>query len=143
MEKFSSKGKSSMLMFMNKVFKREVACPSEECLALFNKKFGGSVNVEWFDRGKYFEAIFYKNDIEHIAIFNLSGSLREYRQNLSADYLPPIIMKIVSSKGELMNYVLRNKGNLLEYEIIFRDDKLNRYMAVFSDTGKILEERLL
>ena len=129
--------------FLGVVFDKNKECPSEKCLFTFNRCFEGAINVEWFEKGKYYEAIFYKNDIEYIALFDLSGSLIEYRQNLTFDYMPEKIKKIVESKGELMNYVLRNKGNMIDYEVIYRDDALNRYLLIITDSGKIFREKKL
>jgi len=46
-------------------------------------------------------------------------------------------------KGEIMNAVLRNKGNRLEYEIIYRDATLTRFLITLSDLGAVLEEKKL
>ena len=129
--------------FLSEVFFRNRECPSDECLSSFNRNFEGSINVEWFNKGNFFEAVFYKNDIEHIALFDHLGTLLEYRQNLTFDYMPDKIKYIVESKGELMNFVLRNKGNLLDYEIIYRDVNLNRYLLEITDSGKITHETKL
>jgi hypothetical protein len=117
--------------------------PSDICLQAFDQNFQNTINVDWYDRGSYFEAIFYKDNLEHIALFNPSGSLLEYRLNLPDGYLPETIRNKVESKGEIMNTVMRNKGNTVEYEVIVRDKELNRYLITFSDIGNILEEKKL
>jgi hypothetical protein len=132
-----------MKEFIREVFNKNRRCPSDACLTAFNIHFGDAINVEWFDKGKSYEAIFYKNDIEYIALFDLSGSLLEYRQNLTFDYMPEKIRSIVDSKGELMNFVLRNKRNHIDYEIIYRDMDLNRFMLIITDSGKIFQEKKL
>ena len=130
--------------FLKRVLKGNGILPSDVCLRSLNENFADAKNVEWFGKGNYYEAIFYKNDLEHIAVFDLSGILMEYRQNLpSSDYLPESIKKIALSKGEIMNSILRNMGNLIEYEVIIRDVKLNRYLIMFSETGNIVEEKKL
>ena len=125
------------------VFNKNRECSSDECLAAFNRCFEDAINVEWFVKGNSYEAIFYKNDIEYIALFSLSGSLLEYRQNLTFDYMPEKIRSIVESNGELMNFVLRNKGNLIDYEVIYRDENINRYLLIITDSGKIFSEKKL
>ena len=33
-------------------------------------KFKGAMNVEWSQRGEEFEAVFYRNSLEHVAVFS-------------------------------------------------------------------------
>jgi len=129
--------------FVKKVVEGDGVSPSEVCLHSLNQNFENAINVEWYKRENQFEAVFYRNDLEHIAIFSLSGSLTEYRLNLPADYLPDPIKKTASSRGEIMNSVMRNKGNRLEYEVIIRDSDLNRHLITLSDLGSIMEEQKL
>ena len=42
-----------------------------------------------------------------------------------------------------MNFVLRNKRNHIDYEIIYRDMDLNRFMLIITDSGKIFQEKKL
>ena len=132
-----------MRNFLKKILDGNGASPSEICLQSFNDSFTEATNVEWFCKKGYYEAIFYKNNLEHIAVFNLSGVLKEYRQNLAVENLPELIKNIALSKGEIMNSVLRNKGNLLEYELIVRDQSLKRKLILLTDMGNIIEEKAL
>jgi len=129
--------------FVKKVVVGEGVSPSEVCLQSLNQNFENAKNVEWFKKENHFEAVFYRNDLEHIAIFSLSGILIEYRLNLPADYLPEPIKKTALSKGEIMNSVMRNKGNRVDYELIIRDIDLNRHIVTVSDTGRVIEEQNL
>lgn len=129
--------------FFNKVLEGNTGSPPENCLNSLQMNFPDAMNVEWHERSDHFEAIFYKNNFEHIAIFSQDGLLAEYRVNITEDFLPELHRTISNSKGELMNVVMRNKGNSIEYEIIVRDKDLNRYMVVLSDIGTITEERKL
>lgn len=117
--------------------------PSDICLQSFKENFEDAVNIEWFNKTDYFEAIFYKNNLEHIAIYSLTGVLTEYRLNLPSEYLPEPIRNSALDKGEIMNSVMRNKGNMIEYEVIVRDKELNRNLILFSDVGNPIEERKL
>ncbi|NJM15147.1 MAG: hypothetical protein HC896_07020 [Bacteroidales bacterium] len=117
--------------------------PPEACLQAFAANFEGAVNIEWWDRGSSFEAIFYRDNLEHIAIFDRTGLLIEYRQFLPAPYLPEAIKTDLEARGEIMNAVLRNKGNSIEYEAIIRDKDLNRFLILMTDLGKVTEERKL
>ena len=116
---------------------------TEACLISFRENFDQAVNVEWFQKEGKFEVIFYKNHIEHLAVFQPGGELLEYQQNLSKEYLPEHIKKLSLRSGEIMNSILRNKGNRLEYEIIVRDPQMMRYLLLISDNGTLLEERKL
>ena len=129
--------------FLKKVVEGNGVSPPEGCQQSFKQNFEDAINVEWFKKECCYEAIFYKNSLEHIATFDISGVLLEYRQNLTEDYLPVTIKDLVTSKGEIMNSVLKNKGNRLEYEVIVRDGDLNRFLIKISEIGNIIEEKPL
>jgi len=129
--------------FLKKIVEGNNVNPSEECLISFNNKFSEAVNIEWSKKKEMYEAIFYRNSIEHIALFTFEGELVEYSQNITVDFLPVQIKDTASLKGEIMNSVLKNKGNNLEYEVIVRDSLLKRYVLVFSDAGIIKHENTL
>ncbi|MBN1119206.1 MAG: hypothetical protein JXA77_18495 [Bacteroidales bacterium] len=132
-----------MKKFLKKILVGNGVSPSEVCLQSFNGNFADAVNVEWFSKKGYYEVVFYQNNLEHIAAFSLNGVLLEYRQNLSVEYLPEVIKNIALSKGEIMNSVLKNKGNMLEYELIIRDKFLKRQLILLTDMGEIKEEKAL
>jgi hypothetical protein len=132
-----------MIEFLKKLLKGNGVSPSDVCLKSFNQNFKDTLNPEWFLKENHFEAIFYKENLEHIALFSLEGELIEYRLNLPHDYLPQPIKKLVADRGEIMSSVMRNKGNLIEYEIIVRDADMLRHMITISDIGKIIEEQKL
>jgi len=117
--------------------------PPDECLSALRCCFEHAINVEWFDKGDWYEAIFYNDNMEHIALFSAQGTLLEYKQFLPDGFLPEILKTTAEARGEIMNAVLINKGHKIEYEIIVRDSLLKRYSLTLSDTGKLLEEKLL
>jgi len=129
--------------FVKKVMEGDGVVPSEGCLNSFHQNFEDAVNIEWFQRENYFEAVFYKNNLEHIALFSLEGIFMEYRINLPTDYLPEPIKKTALSRGEIMSSVMRNKGNMVDYEVIVRDKELNRHLVTLSDIGRIIEVKRL
>jgi hypothetical protein len=132
-----------MMSFFSKIFKGSVFTPPENIHISFNERFSDVIDVEWSKTGDNFEAIFYKENIECIAIFGSEGFLLEHKMFLSEGYLPEKIKEILHGKGEIMNVVLINQGNAVRYEIIYRDTELTRYVIVFDITGTILEERVL
>jgi hypothetical protein len=109
----------------------------------FNENFPNAINVEWFRKNENFEAIFYKEGIEHIAIFDMNGTLAEYKMYLPDGFLPEKLKKTLEKKGEIMNSVMINRGNSILYEIIFRDSDLVRYLVVVNEMGIIETEKQL
>lgn len=132
-----------MRAFLQKVIKGNGISPPEVCQQSFVDHFADAVNVEWFRKEGYYEAIFYMQNLEHIALFSYKGILEEYKHNLSVDHLPEPIKDVGRSKGEIMNAVLTRKGKLVEYEIIVRDHLLKRHLVILSDLGEVIEEKLL
>ena len=129
--------------FLKKIINGSGVTPPDGCLISFKANFADAINVEWLRRDDYYEVTFYRNNLEYIALFNTDGSLLEYRQNLPLDLMPESIKNIALSKGEIMNSVLKNKGNKLEYELILRDQLLNRTLVVLSEIGDIVEDKKL
>ena len=115
----------------------------EACVESLRESFKDAQSVEWLKTSAGFEAIFYKNNQEYIALFEPTGKLLEYRYAISDEYLPGNIFEICKTKGEIMNRVLLNRGNELLYEIIYRDKDLNRFMFVITDYGEIVSHRPL
>jgi hypothetical protein len=129
--------------FLKKIIDGNSVTPLDVCLKAFSRNFGDALNIDWYDKGEFFEAIFYKDKIEHIAIFDLEGTLIEYKMHLPEGYLPESIKTFAETRGEIMSSVLRNKGNRIEYEVIVRDSLLTRYMINLTDMGIVLEEKEL
>ncbi|MFQ3213241.1 MAG: hypothetical protein ACI9L9_000327 [Marivirga sp.] len=113
------------------------------CTAALEKKFKKAQNIEWQQVNTNFEAIFYQENLEFIALFKANGKLIEYRKNLPEGYLPIAIKKLVPEKGEVMDRVLVNRGNELFYELIYRDKALNRFILMISDVGQIISHSAL
>jgi hypothetical protein len=129
--------------FIKNVFAGSEANPPEKCRRALLTDFEGARNIEWFKNDGSFEAVFYKNNIEYIAVFSITGSLLEYKMYLPFDFLPLPLKKVLDQKGEIMNIVLVNKRNRIIFEAIYRDTALNRYMILLSEFGQIIEEKPL
>lgn len=112
--------------------------PPEMCQKIFKDNFPASVNIDWFEREHYFEAVFYKDNIEHIAIYSKTGNLQEYKMILTIGLLPESIKSKLEEMGEIMNALLINKGNSINYEAIVRDKDLKRYLVLLTNLGKII-----
>lgn len=129
--------------FLKQVLSGNGIEPPEDCLQLFNEKFSGAINVEWYKLGDIYEAVFYKDNIEYIAVFDSNSVLIEYKMHLPLEYLPEALKVSAENKGEIMNLVKINKGNRIDYEIIMRDKDLKRFIVHYSDLGKELSSKKL
>lgn len=129
--------------FIKSVLKGSETRPPEKCVRSLNSNFGRAKNIDWFRTGQFYEAVFYKDNIEHIAVFNSSGNLQEYKMYLPVEFLPGPIRKNLEVRGEIMNIVLVNKRYSLIYEAIYRDSDLNRYMILLTEFGDVISERQL
>jgi hypothetical protein len=126
-----------------KILLSDTIQPPDSCLQQFNDNFRGAINIEWFEKGDHYEAIFYKDDIEHIAYYNKKGSLESYKMFLPTKFIPESIKRMLERKGEIMNVVLINKGNSINYEVIIRNQNLCRYLILLTDLGKVISEMQL
>lgn len=132
-----------MEQFLKNLIQGSRINPPQSCLDAFNMHFEGTVNTEWFKSDASFEAIFYKDNMEYIALFTPDGILDSYRMFLPVGYLPEFIKNSMESYGEIMNCVLINKTNTIEYEIIYRDKTMARHMIRLTGLGGMLDERPL
>lgn len=129
--------------FIKSVLTGSETIPPEKCIRSLNSNFGRAKNIDWFRAGQFYEAVFYKDNIEHIAVFSTSGSLQEYKMYLPLDFLPVPIRRDLENRGEIMNIVFVNKRYSFLYEAIYRDSDLNRYMILLNEFGVVIEERQL
>jgi hypothetical protein len=132
-----------MMNFFSKIFKGSLFSPPEIIIDALKERFHDVINIEWNKNGENFEAIFYKDNIEYIAVFDRSGVLLEYKMFLPEGFLPEKIKSVLNARGETMNAVMINKGNSVTYETIYRDKELIRYLMVFNELGGIIEEKVL
>ena len=130
-----------MINYLKKAIQGNGVSPSELCLNAFNAQFENAVNIDWFNKGDCFEAIFYLDHLEHLALFDLTGVLLEYSVNLPSDLLPENIRVVAMQKGEIMNAVLKNRADLIQYEVIARDLALDRFLLLVTENGILIEEK--
>lgn len=130
------------LPFLN-IFKSQMKSIPNSVKSLFAEKFPEAKNTEWEKKQTVYEAIFYLNDIEHIARFSEKGLLIEYRKNLWPDELPENIKTTGASFGEIMNGIIIYRGEEICYEVIIRDEKLDRFEYLIDENGKVLQSELL
>lgn len=109
----------------------------------FSKKFGNSINVEWIHSDDFFEAIFYLNDIEHIAHFDSFGVLLNLKKNLFIASTPEHIRAKAALHGELMNAIEISEDEIVGYELIIRDKDLIRYSLLLNEKGGLIQKSKL
>lgn len=106
-------------------------------------KFPSVINVEWNTVEENFEAIFYFDQVEHIALFSKEGNLIEYKLTLNHDELPEKLSTILNAKGKIMNLVKIVKGSSTFIESIILDDNDKRYLLLSTTEGDEIEFRAL
>jgi len=126
------------------IFSDDRTTPPKAVSDELEKQFGQEViSVEWSHKDTWYEALFYCDQMEHIARFMESGNLLEYRVNLSHDRFPVFQSRIYTEKGEVMNMVEIHYPDRLLYEVIVRDRDLIRYELLVSQDGEIISEKVL
>lgn len=108
-----------------------------------NVGFPNAKNVDWEIKGETYEAIFYLNDVEHIAKFSKTGELIEYKKNLWLDELPEEVKIAGNAFGEIMNGIVIHRGDEILYELIIRNEKLDRFEYLISKEGIVLKSKPL
>jgi hypothetical protein len=132
-----------MQKIINLIFHHTKTKPPKQVLGAFVFLFGKTKNIEWQKEGDNFEALFYKNGTEQIALFSHEGILLEKKCNLMLKQVTPAISARAEEIGELMNLIEIDRGGSLFYEIIARDKNLERYSLLLGPDGDILEKRKL
>ncbi len=109
----------------------------------FAKTFNRPLNTEWNQIGDAWEAIFYVDEMENIARFQSSGELLSLKTNLPLTQAPDDIKKAVQNVGELMNVIVIRSKQTLMYQLIVRNEKLERFFMLLNSKGEVLEKEKL
>jgi len=126
--------------YFKKILNDDSITPPETISRALHDNFKNPVWIEWFIRGDQYEAIFYADNTEHIALLDKNGILLSFRINLPSLLLPLPIADQIERHGELMNSILQNTKGIIEYEVIVRDSKLVRYIINFDQKGTLLNK---
>lgn len=132
-----------MHKILGRIFQSDKTKPSKAVQKNFTLKFGESINVEWHREQDNYEALFYIDDTEHIALFAPDGKLLEQKKNLLLTDAKEDIAFQAELVGEMMNLIEINRGDTLLYEVIARDGLLDRYSLLLDNFGKLLEKKKL
>jgi len=106
----------------------------------FTEKFGNSINIEWLQTDDFYEAVFYHDDIEHIAHFDSTGKLLNLKKNLSIYKFPSHIRNKAAEHGEIMNVIEISEKEIVGYELIVRNEALIRYSLLLNQNGGLIKK---
>ena len=132
-----------MKNILSKIFKFSSVTLPEAVKNSFSEKFGDSINIEWIRTDDFYEAIFYHEDIEHIAHFDSKGKLLNLKKNLSIHSVPLHINEKASEHGELMNVIEISEEQIVGYELIVRDEALIRFSLLLNEKGGLIQKSKL
>lgn len=126
---------------MHTFFEQNQTSVPEYIKQQLQQHFPNAINIEWTSTQPFFEAMFYISDTEHLAKFESSGKLQEYKRNIRLTSLPDIIRDKATLNGEIMNVIEVISNNKTFFEIICRDQNHNRRILFINIDGKLLEEK--
>lgn len=126
-----------------KIFKSQSKSIPEEVSKQLLISFPNAKNIDWEIKGEIYEAIFYLNDVEHIAKISPKGILIEYKKNLWLEELPESVKIGGNSLGEIMNVIVIYSGSEIFYELIVRNENLDRFEYLFNQHGVVLKSKNL
>ncbi len=132
-----------MKNIFSKIFKFSTVSLPKEVTDAFMAKFGESINTEWLETDNFYEAIFYLEEIEHIAHFDASGKLLNLKKNLSVSSAPEHIKQKASEHGEIMNVIEISEEEIVGYELIVRDEALIRFSLLLNEKGGLIHKSKL
>jgi hypothetical protein len=132
-----------MKNIFSKIFKFSNVSLPEAVENSFLEKFGESINIEWLHSDDFYEAIFYLDDIEHIAHFDSSGKLLNLKKNLTVQAAPEHIKQKAALHGELMNVIEIREDEIVGYELIVRDEALIRFSLLLNEKGGLIQKSKL
>jgi len=130
--------------FFHKIFtgNREPEVP-KAVRQKFNEQFNQSINIEWQKTGELYEAIFYRDEREHIASYQKDGLMTCLKINLPLNVLPQKVERNAQKHGELMNAIQIECNDEIQFELIIRDEMLVRFSLLLNDEGELLNKRQL
>jgi hypothetical protein len=132
-----------MKNILSKIFKFSNVALPEAVKNSFSEKFGNSINIEWIRTDDFYEAIFYHDEIEHIAHFDSKGKLLNLKKNLSIHCVPQHIKVKSAEHGELMNVIEISEDQIVGYELIVRDEALIRFSLLLNEKGGLIQKSKL
>ena len=130
-------------IFFKNILSDKLANPPEEVKNHFFDFFTNPFNIDWYVEDDFYEAVFYEDDLEKIAKYDIDGNFVNVKTNIPVDQLPQNIRNIAQSFGEIMNTIIISNNNETYFEIIFRDKELIRYELLLDQGGNIVSNQKL
>ncbi len=134
-----------MFQPLKKIFANFVTPLSTRVENKFNQLFPRAKSIEWVTGNSFDEALFYQDQHEYIAKFDKKGNFIDYKINLDIHTeVSTGIKEVIASYGEMMNVIaIYGDSGIKEYEIIYRNQTLDRYsLALNSDGSHKSSEKL-
>lgn len=129
--------------FFGKIFGSESQRPPKKITQRLLSQFPLARGIEWNTQGNFYEAIFFDKDTEMIARFDPEGTLNELRINVAPASLPQFIRNNISPEFEIMNCIEVHTNQSIYYELIIRDQSLQRFLLMADNTGSIIRKEPL
>jgi len=126
-----------------KIFRSQPGNIPEHVKTGLSRYFPDAINIDWEHKKNIFEAVFYLNDVEHIARFSKKGELIEFKKNLWINELPKTITDKCKKEGEIMNIIAINRGKNQFFEVIIRDLRLKRKLLLFDQSASLISSHKL
>jgi hypothetical protein len=108
----------------------------------FKMEFAEAVDVEWEKKNKEYEADFEIGTIDYTALFDASGKMLVYKQDIEVNELPAEVNATLQK--DFADYTLDDADKLVrEGETYFQVELEGRLMEkkeVFSPTGELRED---
>jgi hypothetical protein len=108
-----------------------------------HRNFPNAINVEWEPKKNFYEAVFYLDDVEHIAHLSEPGKLTEFKKNLWPAELPEAIAAESRQYGEIMNSIAIFRQEDRFFEVIIRDKQFRRKLLLFDESANLLNSEKL
>lgn len=129
-----------MKNILSKIFKFTNVSLPPPVKESFLERYGESLNVEWLQTDDFYEAIFYLDEIEHIARFDSTGKIINQKKNLPIYSTPLHIKNKATEHGELMNVIEICEDEIVGYELIVRDEALIRFSLLLNEKGGLIHK---
>jgi hypothetical protein len=117
--------------------------PPKPVFQAFKNKFGHSINIEWHREKENFEALFYIEEAENIALFTPEGKILEHKKNLLLSSATQAVATQAALVGELMNLIEIDREGVIHFEVIARDGYLDRYYLLLDSNGTLIDKKKL
>lgn len=132
-----------MKNIFSKLFKFTAVNVPQPLKDSFLKQFGDSINVEWLQSDDFYEAVFYLDEMEHIAHYDQTGKLLNLKKNLPMQEIPDHIKEKGHEHGEIMNAIEIWENEIVGYELIVRDETLIRFSLLLNEKGGLFQKTKL